>query len=57
MLQSPESNMVVTDLNSPSPRIMLKGDELFDTPSQTLVSELMIMANEAVGKLGKGLAT
>lgn len=49
--------MVVTDLNSPSPRIMLKGDELFDTPSQTLVSELMIMANEAVGKLGKGLAT
>lgn len=51
-MQFPDCNLVVTDQKSERPKISVKQDEAYDTPANVLVSELMILANEAVGKIG-----
>ena len=45
--------MVVSDPRSADPIISVKRDDAYETPATIFVSELMILANEAVGKLGE----
>lgn len=47
-----ESDIFLKDLTSPHPTIYFKKDGE-ETTANTLVTELMIAANEAVGKIGK----
>ena len=51
-VQFPDSMMLVSNPRSANPTISVKRDDAYETPANLFVSELMIMANEAVGKLG-----
>lgn len=55
-MQFPDSTMTVSDPRSANPAISVKRDETYETPANVFVMELMITANEAVGKLGKCMA-
>lgn len=55
-LSMPECDMRIIQPNSLVPDISMRfSDGGEDSPAQTLVSELMIMANEAIGLLGEPL--
>ena len=51
-IQFPDSVMLVSNPRAANPTITVKRDEAYDTPANLFVSELMILANEAVGRLG-----
>lgn len=51
--QLQDCEIVVTDARSVHPAVALKDGSADNTPANLFVSELMILANEAVGKFGE----